>query len=661
MNHSNSKIHRTKRESFIKRKVLILVSILIVALFVLSLASYVQTSVLNAVRGYVRGEGLYAKAQKDAVGHLLAYAQSENSQQYQSFLNALKVNLGDNQARVALQKDDPDSDRAFQGFLQGGNDPEDINDLITFFIHFQNFPYMKEAIVIWEEADVLIQELLVLGEKLKQAIENKDQSAIYSHVEALHDLNTLLHEKEYQFSAILSEGARWIKKVTIIAGSCMLLTIILLVAWITRRTLLSIVETEEELIVSENRFESLYRTELLGIIDWDKDGAITDANNVFLNMLGFSEESIASGQVNWRNITPEQYQQLDNEKLREVLEYGHCKPFEKVFVSASGEAIPVLVGPALLGGETNKGIAFTLDLSESKKAQNEIRLAATVFNSANNGILIADSNLNVASVNNTYLELTGYTERELLGKAPPFFANAHADGLNIKVELAMKNTWQGELTAYTKSGFEIPVVITINGVRDDAGAVTNYVIVLTDISERVAAEAQLRLLAHYDYLTGLANRSLFVDRFNQALSRAKRYDTMLGLLFIDLDKFKPVNDELGHNVGDQLLKTIATRICQQIRECDTVARYGGDEFIVLLEDMEDGDSAEGVAGKIMTAINETVFVNDHQLSVGCSIGVAIYPQDAQRTDELLKLADAAMYDAKQAGTNLIRRAINANG
>ncbi len=520
---------------------------------------------------------------------------------------------------------------------------------------------MKDAIVIWEEADILIQELLTLGVKLKNAIETNDQSAIENHVDALHNLNHQLHDKEYQFSAVLSEGARWIKKVTVIAGSCMLLLIILLIVWITRRALMSIVEAEEELIVSENRFESLYRTELLGIIDWDKDGAITDANNVFLTMLGFSEEDVARGQVNWRNITPEQYHQQDDEKLREVLEVGHCKPFEKVFVSDTGEAIPVLVGPALLGGETNKGIAFTLDLSESKRAQNEIRLAATVFNSANNGILITDRNLHVASVNHTYLEMTAFSENELLGAVPSFLVNAHAEGLNIEAELAQKNTWQGELTAYTKSGFEIPVVITINGVRDEAGSVTNYVIVLTDISERVAAEEQLRMLAHYDYLTGLANRSLFVDRFNQALSRAKRYDSLLGLLFIDLDKFKPVNDELGHNVGDQLLKTIATRICQQIRECDTVARYGGDEFVVLLEDMEDGDSAEGVASKIMMAINESVFISDHQLSVGCSIGVAIYPQDAQRTGDLLKLADAAMYDAKQAGTNLIRRVINANG
>ncbi len=646
--------NRKIRKSSSKRKLATIVSLLIFVIFVVFALSFIQSTIMDSVRAYVRGEGLYAKAQKDAVTALTSYSYTQDKNEFQAFQHALLIPLGARQARETLQSDSPDYQLAYQGFLVTKSHPDDIDGMIHFFLNFEHFPYMKDAIALWTEADQLIAELEKLGFEIKQAIENNDKTSLVQLTENLKTLNNKLNNIEYEFSLVLSEGAHWITQTSLVINAILISVILALVLFFTRRIFQSIIQTEQDLLVSENRFESLFRTNLLAIVDWDKEGAITDANQAFLNMLGFTKEDLKGGKINWKSITPAKWQPQDEKKLPEILKKGHCKPFEKEFIAKNGQHVPVYLGAALLGGESSKGIAFFINQSETKKAQKEMRLAATVFNSSSNGIIITDQNFCAVSANETYLTLTGQSKGEVLGNIPEFIRPpSMTDELaqSINQTLLINSHWHDDLPIHSKVGIEIPVEVSINAVKDNNGQVSNFVIILNDITERVATEKKLRYLAQYDYLTGLANRAFFAERHSQALHRAKRLDSMVAILFIDLDKFKPINDQLGHEVGDGLLKAISERITSQVRDTDTVGRLGGDEFVVLLEDLTEVESAKQVATKIISAINHPFSVNEYNLSVGCSIGIAMYPEDAQSSEELIKQADLAMYHAKEAGRN----------
>jgi len=210
--------------------------------------------------------------------------------------------------------------------------------------------------------------------------------------------------------------------------------------------------------------------------------------------------------------------------------------------------------------------------------------------------------------------------------------------------------WQGELWNRRKNGEVYPEHLTINSVKDAQGTVINLIGIFSDISERKMAEERIQHLAHYDTLTGLPNRALFSDRLQQALIYAHRNQSSVALLFLDLDRFKQINDTLGHGVGDQLLQMVSQRLLECVREQDTVSRQGGDEFIAVLPGT-DRDGADLVAEKILNAVIQPYVIEGHDLRVSCSIGIALYPSQAQDVDALVKYADVAMYQAKEGGRN----------
>jgi diguanylate cyclase (GGDEF)-like protein len=191
-------------------------------------------------------------------------------------------------------------------------------------------------------------------------------------------------------------------------------------------------------------------------------------------------------------------------------------------------------------------------------------------------------------------------------------------------------------------------------VKDDAGTIVNYVGVFSDITRRKMAEEQMQFLAHHDGLTSLPNRGLFLERLNHAIARAHRTQDQIALLFLDIDNFKQINDTLGHHVGDQLLQIVAQRLTSCVREGDTVARLGGDEFTIILESINHADDVAPIARKIIAALSLPMPIDGQELTVGASIGISLYPADSERADELLKLADTAMYHVKKEGRNNFR-------
>lgn len=616
--------------------------------------SYIQSDTMDSVRSYVRGEGLWAKAQKDAVYHLLDYIQSKNPEEYNKFLQALEVPLGDSQARILLQSDQLDRAKAHTFFLQGQNHPEDIPGMIRFFRRFEHFPYMSEAIAIWARADEKIHQLIELGEQIKVVNEKNDTHQLKAFLKDLESLNGQLTSLEYNFSFVLSEGARWVKQVLMWVSFAMLVLMLIPVVFISRKIIAGIENTERKLLLSENRFKALYQTDMLGILDWHGDGRILDANDTFLNMLGYKPRDLEQGFLNWRKLTPEDGYKRDDKALAEIAEKGYCKPYEKEFLSATGNRISVYLGAALFDGEQKRGIAFVIDHTEQMITQTELKLSAAVFNASSDGILITDEHLNVITVNRAFCDLMGYSADELVGHS----ADALKSGLmpenfyqQLWQDLKQTGSWQGDVIDRKSNDESIPVRLSINAVSDANGHISHYVAIFTDISERKATEDQLRKLAHYDFLTGLANRSLFNELLSSAMSRAKRTKRIFAVLFIDLDRFKPVNDRFGHEVGDKLLCKIAARLKKTMRDQDVVARLGGDEFVVMIEDLATAEAASQVAENIIESVNRSCDIDDYKLNVGCSIGISIFPDNGETVLDILNAADVAMYAAKASGRN----------
>ena len=285
----------------------------------------------------------------------------------------------------------------------------------------------------------------------------------------------------------------------------------------------------------------------------------------------------------------------------------------------------------------------------------QLQLTASVFENTREGILIADAQKHIVAVNHGFCEATGFSEEETLGKLPEeLFCQKHHDERfheNIWWEVSRAGSWQGEVWNQRKEGDAIPCIQSIEQVVDDHGHVLQYISVFTDITEQKRSEERIQYLAHYDVLTNLPNRILFNDRLKHAIERAGRQGSRLSVLFIDLDRFKYVNDTLGHQQGDLLLKKVAERLNDCVRQADTVARLGGDEFTILLEDVERPDMLAGIADKILSTLSEAIELDGHQAVVGCSIGLSVYPDDGGSADKLLKHADTAMYYAKENGRN----------
>jgi diguanylate cyclase (GGDEF)-like protein/PAS domain S-box-containing protein len=319
---------------------------------------------------------------------------------------------------------------------------------------------------------------------------------------------------------------------------------------------------------------------------------------------------------------------------------------------------PELIG--LMGGLAGD-ITFALDNldreSQQRAAAIKLEQAATVFEYSKEGIIVTDADNKIVSVNRSFVEITGYSAEEVIGRNPNILSSGHQGRdfyERMWAEIAETGSWQGEMWDRRKNGEVYPEALTIIRVKNVEGTVINHLAIFSDISERRLAQERIQQLAHYDVLTGLPNRVLFSDRLEQAMIFAQRNHSKISLLFLDIDRFKQINDTLGHGVGDQLLQSVGQRLLECVREQDTVSRQGGDEFIVVLADA-DAEGAELVADKIMHNITQPYMIEQHDLRITASIGIAVYPDHAQDCESLIKYADVAMYQAKESGRNCYLR------
>jgi diguanylate cyclase (GGDEF)-like protein/PAS domain S-box-containing protein len=297
---------------------------------------------------------------------------------------------------------------------------------------------------------------------------------------------------------------------------------------------------------------------------------------------------------------------------------------------------------------------FLLDVTEQKRAAEQLVLAAEVFQSSGEAIVISDAALNIVTVNPAFTAITGYAPQEAVGRTPYELSRgvrSREHDREILDAVQRSGYWQGEVWDRRKSGDSYPKWLTLSAVRDAGGRVANYIEIFSDISERKEREERVRHLAHHDALTGLPNRALLTDRITQAIALAQRNGTRLAVMFLDLDRFKNVNDSLGHSVGDKLLREVAARLLAAMRGSDTVSRLGGDEFVILMPEVSEVSVIAVAARKVLDTVSRPYNIDGHELISTPSMGISVYPGDGPDVETLLRNADAAMYHAKESGRN----------
>jgi diguanylate cyclase (GGDEF)-like protein/PAS domain S-box-containing protein len=299
-------------------------------------------------------------------------------------------------------------------------------------------------------------------------------------------------------------------------------------------------------------------------------------------------------------------------------------------------------------------LGVTHNITERKKAEEKLKRAASVVSHAHEGILITDASSLIIEVNASFSRITGYTSEEVLGRNPRFLQSGRESSEFYKEmwdTIIATGNWRGEIWNRRKNGEIYFQLLTISAVKDALGIVQHYISLFTDITSVRTYQEQLEHIAHFDSLTNLPNRVLLADRLKQAMAQCQRHNQSLAVAFMDLDGFKVVNDKHGHNVGDELLITVSQRMKDALREGDTLARIGGDEFIAVLVDLGKFEDCELVLKRLLKAASDPVTLGDEIMHVSASIGVTLYPQNKVDAEQLIRHADQAMYVAKQAGKN----------
>jgi len=407
---------------------------------------------------------------------------------------------------------------------------------------------------------------------------------------------------------------------------------------------------ERALKESENKWRSLTQYSPDHIIMTELNGTILFINHV---TAGVERERVVGTLI--YSYLSKKFRHIAKSCYRRVIETGQADRFETVvLVDGESRYFEAHVGPVKQQEEVTALIINARDITERKNAEVGLRQLATVVENTAEAVMVTDSDNQIVAVNRAFSEITGYSTKEAIGLNPRFLKSEkhspdfYADMWN---NINQSGTWQGEIWDRRKNGEIFPAWSTVSTINDSDGNLVNYVSIFSDISTIKRSQEQLDFLAHHDPLTSLPNRLLFNDRLEHALSHAERERHQLAVFFLDLDRFKNVNDSLGHPVGDQLLQLVAERITNTMRKEDTVARLGGDEFIILIEEVKGEQDVGHLAQKIIQVLSTPFSISGLQLHLSASIGISLYPQDGQEGNTLVMNADAAMYRAKEEGRN----------
>jgi diguanylate cyclase (GGDEF)-like protein/PAS domain S-box-containing protein len=407
-------------------------------------------------------------------------------------------------------------------------------------------------------------------------------------------------------------------------------------------------EAELARLLAEQRL--IFDNAHVGII-WVRQRTIVSCNRRMADMFGFDgPEQLEGRSTRVIYSTDEQWEQVG--RLYEALERSGAAQSEHQMRRRDGTQIWIMLTgrPIDQARVTDGTIWVYTDITERVEQQAQLALAERVFAHASEGLMITDPEGIIVNVNQAFTRITGYAREEAIGNTPRLLKSDRHDEAFFRdmwAAVVADGRWEGEVWDRRKNGEVYPKWLSISSVRDEKGRIVNFIGSFSDITDRKQAQERIQYLAHHDTLTGLPNRLLLRDRFNGAIDHLRRWGGAVAFMFLDLDYFKRINDSLGHRVGDELLVAVVRRLKAILRESDTLSRQGGDEFILILRNIDGSDAAAKVAEKIIDSIAEPFQIGPHALSTSASVGIAMAPRDGDDFDLLMQKADTAMYASKE--------------
>ena len=388
----------------------------------------------------------------------------------------------------------------------------------------------------------------------------------------------------------------------------------------------------------------------------DKDSVIQWANPAFSKLTGYSQEEAIGNKIGDLIKSGAQSNEFYEAMWKTILD-GQVWHGELINKRKDGTLYhdETTITPVRIESDKiTHFIAVKQNITERKRIEENLRLSASVFENSNDGILITNDSNQIIDINQAVSTITGYAREEMLGNNPRMFQSGrHEISFYQELWKSVNETghWRGEICNRKKSGEFYIESLDISALKNTNGEIDHYVAIFNDITSEKENQKKMERMAHFDALTQLPNRTLLADRLEQGVARTDRENELLAVCFLDLDEFKPINDNYGHQIGDKLLINVATRISKILRAVDSMARIGGDEFVFLITCLKDIDELELILSRIMEAVAAPHFIDDFDLRVSASIGVTLYPFDDAEPDVLLRHADQAMYMAKRAGRN----------
>ncbi|HEY8219841.1 MAG TPA: PAS domain S-box protein [Methylobacter sp.] len=411
--------------------------------------------------------------------------------------------------------------------------------------------------------------------------------------------------------------------------------------------------TERLLAERESLFSAIFEQAPTGIELIDPETLrFVEANPAACQMLGYTHEEFL--RLRLTDTQAEMNEEMLAAAVQQVKMSGSAT-FENRHRTKNGDILDVEICSRILSlSDKPLLVGIWRDITEHKRAEENLRIIASVFDNSQEAIMITDANNAIIDVNPAFTHITGYSREEVLGRNPKMLSSGRQDKYfyrKLWQSLKQNRVWRGEIWNRRRSGEIYAGLLSIASICDNNGKTLRYVAICSDISPIKAHEAELSRIAHYDMLTGIPNRVLLADRLSQAMIRGQRSGTILAICYMDLDGFKQVNDQYGHDAGDKLLVDVSRRLQENLRAGDTLARLGGDEFVLLFNDLESEQECLHVLSRILDNVATPILIGNHKVLVSASIGVTFYPLDNEDGDTLLRHADQAMYHAKQTGKN----------
>jgi diguanylate cyclase (GGDEF)-like protein/PAS domain S-box-containing protein len=631
----------------------------------------VSMDILSATRAYVGGESLWSKAQKDAVFYLNRYAGTRSEADYKRYLEAIKIPLGDRKAREELERTQPNLELARQGFIEGRNHPDDVPGMIWLFRRFRNVSYIDRAIAIWAEGDRYIVDLTAAAERLHASVASGhgDEESLRPMLEDIRRINGNLTPLEDAFSFTLGEASRWAQLVLLSATLIAAIFLVLLGVILSRRMLRESEEFENALRFSEERFNLAVIGSNDGLWDWDVLTGDIYFSPRSKELAGYADDEIENKpEAFFALLHPDDLEpalEAAKAHIRDNLPYDvefrvRTKSGDYRWFRARGRSVRDADGWAV------RMAGSVTDIHDRKLAEAQLfaekERALVTLKSIGDAVVTTDLQGRVEYFNPVAETLTGWKTQEAEGM--PLAAvcrmldETTRQTLPDPLERVMR---EGRLVKAAtnvlllrRDGTEIAINESATPIRDRAGEIAGAVLVLHDVRREREYASQLSYQASHDALTGLINRREFEHRLSLALASAKELGRTHAMLYLDLDQFKIVNDTCGHAAGDELMRQVSMLLQGRLREGDTLARIGGDEFGVILENCSP-EHAERIADELRQTVTDFHFVwHDRSFAIGVSIGLVLVAEAPLTLADVLSAGDAACYMAKEKGRNRVQ-------